>query len=189
MFHPFGEDVKDIWSDRGRSYILYDKKKKQREEWSILLLPFTPIVLEILFVMLTIGHFIVTAPKTPTWAALVKSALWAAKMAIILPIYTTLGAIVLVAIVTVCIFLGKKINKKQFTSFSFLHKRWEARKIRRQEKQRLALSKEFEEIFAGVVFKGGPIRVSLDALPEDKQTIRLRFLDLKAKVCKPFKRY
>lgn len=50
-----------------------------------------------------------------------------------------------------------------------------------KEKRRLYLKNEY-----AILSSEAPRTVSLDTLPKEKQTIYLRFLDLKAKVCRPF---
>jgi hypothetical protein len=46
--------------------------------------------------------------------------------------------------------------------------------------------KKFDKVYAPLVCAGVPRKPELSALPPERRTIRLRFLALKQKVCKPF---
>lgn len=55
-----------------------------------------------------------------------------------------------------------------------------------KRKLELAPIKEFEDRYDDIVCRGIPMQADLMHLPKQKRTLRLRYLDLKAKVCKPF---
>ncbi len=62
----------------------------------------------------------------------------------------------------------------------------------RQEQKRRLTEQEKEELkyeeFEPLICDGAELKAKIDDLPPERRTINLKFLDLKAKVCKPFAR-
>jgi hypothetical protein len=59
-------------------------------------------------------------------------------------------------------------------------RRWESLRVLQKEK----LKQDLEFLTCG----NAPLALTVSALPKEKQTLKLRFFDLKARVCKPFAR-
>ncbi len=76
---------------------------------------------------------------------------------------------------------SRKLRKRRKSKYEIMKERERAERLQKE----LALQKEYEDL-SSVVCTGRRLEPSLAALPKKKRTIHLRFLDLKAKVCKPF---
>jgi len=173
---PFIYDLDEVWDNLGGS-IFFNKKYP-------FLAAFTPIFVLTIFIapLLIINYYTDFDANTP------KTML-----------FSTMTVVLLFLIITVFwgIFWGLVISinkiidyvcKREAKSRKRRKSRWEIMEEReRAEKlqKKLALQIEYENL-SSIVCTGRRLEPSLASLPKRKRTIHLRFLDLKAKVCKPF---
>ncbi len=171
--HPFRSEMNEIWNKLEGS-IFFNKKYP-------FLAAFTPIfVLTIFITLLLVTNYVpdldVNIEKT-----MILSAVAVTFLCLIITIFWSIywGLIISCEKITACVY---KLKAKPCKP------KWEIeekRKRARDFQKELALEKEYENL-SSVVCTGRQLEPSLAALPEKKRTIYLRFLDLKAKVCKPF---
>jgi len=185
IIHPFRNDTDDVWgrANNESNFLLRNKAEKARGDLVTLslfmfLLPFNPVVVVAGIGVATLLHFEQHA-HSPIWQWFL--------LGILLP-----SAVVF--IVVICVFLVVSVISV-FQAFGFANslkkmkrdwgKRAEEEKKMREEEERTRMRKELENL---LVCKKKKVFATIQALPPQKQTVYLRFWDLKAKICKPFAR-
>lgn len=188
IIHPFQYQSEDVWGDTEDSVFLRNAKGK-RQHWLISF--FSPLVFLIFLAILVGIRFIfpsLVSNLTLRWWHYPLGTL-AVMVGIVVVAYA------LFAFLFIVDFLSRLILKP-------VEKPWsEQRKVRRERTRKKEEEKELEEAekrrrkeeqlraeLEQLLACDGEFVPRLSALPKEKQTIYLRFQDLKAKVCKPYAR-
>ena len=181
ILHPFRDDIGDVSSDvhRGRpgSWILHDKDNNLRSEWLFLLHP-----------MIYFGIFVgLTGAKIhsrTTYFALVK-AIWFGVLAFALAIWNWLISLPWIMItataigVAISVFLIWKIGKSKA-------RRRERTAQEIQEAIAKAKRTAYDELYQLLACRAEPMVADVSALPRERQTLRLKYLRVKVKLCRPW---
>lgn len=174
--HPFSLETNDVWyrakANNERSVFLVDKNGNARP-WFLVL--FMPAVMVCFFGTLS-GLKYLLFPDTSFW--------WVPVVATeIIAGLTLLGYLCILAArlmeKIIDFFSGGKADRQHRRE---LLARW------RKEQQKFADLRTYDETYAPLVCRGVPLKARLDAIPKQRRTIYLRFMDLKTKVCRPFAR-
>ncbi len=185
VIHPFRYDNDDVWDHAKRAYNFFAENKNGKER-QLIVQVCVPVLTIIVFGVLELLNFVfkiyapwyyllVASPfVAPGIVALVEFGFWAVSM-----IDALLERVWWPRKVKV----PKPIDEKKLAK----RRQKEAEQQRKAELAQATRLQELEKSYA-VVACDGPVVPRLDALPREKQTIYLRYLDLKAKVCKPFAR-
>lgn len=196
VIHPFRYPTGDIKKQvkKGNS-VFWRNKGGTKHPWYVLIL--TPPVYVITVTLLILGgllaQFFSLASMMPWW--------YYAVAGVILPLAIITVAAVIYAILTLVWAVLTALIFKPITNwFASNSDAWEQMKQKRrqlarerkkrkqraaEEKlliERAAIHKELEEFLAC----NGELQPSINALPIAKRTVYLRFLDLKAQICKPY---
>lgn len=177
LTHPWTYSVDDLWSDveKGNSVFLRERSGKRR---ALLWWAFTPLAWLIVFAGAMAGNLI-TATGIPWWLLAV-----AAPLALIVPAAViTVGFWLLVVAFGGAVSLYGRIFRRETSDER--ERRVAEERRRREEAARLAFEREHARYLAAIACDG-PVAVNLKALPKQYRTVHLRFLDLKARVCRPF---
>lgn len=181
IVHPFKNDTEDVWHEAKdeKSFITHEKNGEKRSEVmkAVMFLtfyfvypPVTAIGVIVAIVGKTIFH------SSWSWWMLFFAA----------PLIILVAAIIITLLIFGVIWLLEKLAIGD--TFSEWKEKMSAAGYQKERQKR-----EFEETrrFADLQILACPnesLVPKLGALPPEKQTIYLRFLDLKSRVCKPFAR-
>jgi len=195
IIHPFKADNEDVWFEaerRGRNIFLRDKNFSKRNDYKLAGILFHPIAVIVFSAILIVVDLTIIKIFLGWWSYLLGSLAVSVAIIIIVLIIFVVG---IVGIWLVGIFKNwqKKSSKDKHMLKMRRQKEKEAKKSEAiklaNEAKKLTQQAEFDKLkneFSLVSCDNGPIIPKLKALPKEKRTIHLRFLDLKARVCKPF---
>lgn len=204
MLHPFDLDVSAVFGhnhrfDSASGYWWLSNSKGQRRHWvaSLSMAPFGWVVAIFAFFGI---FFAAVSAVTSFWDLLVgdhlvETLIWLGKV---------LGAYAVLLAVGVCVGffiellykLGKKFfagNEEEREARREAREAADAARLEAKQKSEAKEAAEALERYYSARLEplvcdlGGPKAGSLKALPKSHQTFRLRFLDFKAQVCKPFR--
>ncbi len=184
IIHPFLYHNSDVWRCTAASVFLRDAEGKRRH-WLVTF--FSPPVFPAFVATLVGVKFIFPSlPLMQWWHYLIGSL---ATMVGIAVVVYTLFAIIFILHSLFRLIFPVKIKKSWVEEWGeWIERQMEKRYAEEAEKRRLAevkksqLQAELEQL----LICNGEFTPSLRALPKKKQTVYLRFQDLKAKVCKPY---
>ena len=195
IIHPFKNDNEDVWHESlnaGRNIYLRKKDNTEREDYTIAGVLFHPITIIVLSAILLIIDLAGTEIFLGWWSYLLGALVVGVSVIVLVLIISVLGEVVKWLAGNIKSWRKKTSVSKQKSKLSRRQKKLarqaEANRLAEAAKQ-LALQAELEKLkkeFALISCNGGPLVPKLAALPKEKRTIHLRFLDLKARVCKPF---
>lgn len=176
-YHPFSESTNDVWYHikvDEKTSVFTNNGKGERKLWFMVL--FMPAIMVSLLGVLFILKCLLFPDDSFWW----------------LPV-ATIGAIVGIIIlgyagILFAWLLGKIFDFLLGEKDSRLHRK-ELKLRWRGEQKELAILRMYDQTYSPLVCRGVPLKARLDALPKERRTIYLRFMDLKTKVCKPFARY
>jgi hypothetical protein len=176
--HPFSHEIKRVWSNLNGS-IFFSREYP-------FLAPLTPIfVLSFLGGSVVMGWFLKTGSSITGYGL---GGILCLFLFILLIQFLILLSFYFVEVLSPILSRIARIKRRP----SKRKPRWKKKEEKQVEMRRIKdLSEQAEireeyENLSSVVCTGKPLKPSLDALPKEKRTIYLRFLDLKKKVCKPF---
>lgn len=164
IFHPYENKTKDVkWEDEEfAQFVTWSKEGDQHPGYFILCHP---------LVILPLLTFVITITRLGWWGETLKAGSY------ILPIF-----------LVICLFAWwacKKYFEKEAIALrqeQRVARQKEVEKNYRQER----LRRVYDNDLSAVTCTGTPLKATVADLPATKRTIRLRFLDIKSKVCKPF---
>ncbi|MFA5886523.1 MAG: hypothetical protein WC863_01940 [Patescibacteria group bacterium] len=190
IIHPFKYESDDVWfyATSARNFYEKDKDGKDRATAVWLYHPVTIIVMAVVLFYITIDQprlFVSLHIPSVWWAYILLS-----------PIFTTLlaiGAIVVAVVIVGLVKLGFLIFSRFFPSKSeeqsqeLLEEKTAEQIKAEQEEADLKLKlKLVEDNLTWLACNQEQPVPKLSALPREKRTVYLHFLDLKSKWCKPF---
>lgn len=160
LIHPWRQKLEWVWVGRKETIFLRDLRDKKGEEfYQLYILPLMPIVPVILFMF----SFLIFAGKLKyTTENAVYSSLY---MSMIITGFLVICGAIIDAISHLISYMPVKPLE-----------------VKREE------YKQKYDGFGYLLCDGGDLPANLNALPPKRRTIHLRFMNLKAKVCKPFAR-
>lgn len=170
IYKPFSSYIEHMWRDTDGSIFLNRKYP--------FLAAFTPVlVLPMWAALVVISYWLIGADSLTTSLILgLPLAICFLFLAI-----TSIWAISLIGIHLFAHFVTKKAAKPSWQI--------EIEKAGKKEAEKeLRLNREYLDL-SFIMCNNKPPVLSLKDLPKEKRTFHLRFLDLKAKVCRPFARY
>jgi hypothetical protein len=186
VVHPWKDDLRDVVVDVevGNSWFNVDAEDNLRSRWFFFL---RPIVWLVIFAVAT---FLKVLFHVTYWQLLIMGLMTAAKLVVIVWnwLLHILGAIWKV-ILSIAFGIGLLIVAYRAWM------KWEIKKEKQmealektpdfQEQQQRAREKAYDELYKLLACKPN-ITPDVSNLPSRRQTLRLRYLDLKAKVCRPY---
>lgn len=177
LIHLWKKDIDDVWVNvrvdvrRGKcgSVFVYNKNGRKRP---MIVWAFMPAVWVSVFGVLLYLRF--TSSFDMSWLALMTTT-------VVLPLIL-LGALTIFVSLLDAVRYGTSSLVDRFIKTESDEKktRREAEKLRQLK---ITLEKQYTQLQA--ITCDGPVTVNLKALPKERQTVYLRFKDLKAKVCRP----
>ncbi len=186
LIHPWRDDIEDVWYGLTWSspWFAYAKTSgsgyRERSKWIYLLYPPIYLVLFLLLTWIKIQfHLSYLTIIMAVATALINAAIVILKFLVHLFSKVWAGALG----IAVLVFLGRIIMK--------VNRKAAARKRERESSRefREARRREREEAYTGLyellACRPGLVPAVFD-LPPEHRTFRLRFLDLKRKVCRPY---
>jgi hypothetical protein len=194
VLHPWRSDIDDVAHNvrAGDSVFLSEKfQGRVRSRWLLVLYPYIWLVL---FAVVTAvkAHYHLTywAAVVLIAGAILKAALVAWKSLVKLFLKTGVRALALAALFAVLYGIVRFV-------LSLAIQRQKARCVEEYElvkqtgltledRRRLEREKEHEAFLASLTCQTMPLEVNIDALPPERRTVKLRFLRLKAGVCRPY---
>ncbi|HDY73356.1 MAG TPA: hypothetical protein ENH86_02170 [Candidatus Jorgensenbacteria bacterium] len=196
VIHPFRYPTGDIKKrvEKGDSVFWC---KKDGEKYPLMFRAFSPPVLLVLSVLLVglgvLGEWTFSYTLVPWW--------YYAVVGVVLPfVIAAVAAVAYAAFTLVWILLTALIFKPIINWIANNSDAWEQKRMERKRaakerkereqkaaeerllKERAAMHEELEQLLAC----NGELQPSINALPQTKRTIHLRFLDLKAQICRPY---
>ncbi|MCX6761555.1 MAG: hypothetical protein NTY33_01795 [Candidatus Moranbacteria bacterium] len=198
--HPWRTALRDIHKncsayiqDRTRINLwwIWDCNQKRRSRAWILLAPF--IFMSITVALETVRrYFGVTVDQYPTF--LVKTSWEILSLKMVIDAFILLGVIF---VSSLAVFMGREIyekNKPKLKTLKTIKQKEKQRKAKqkmlsmeaREQRQKQLMEKEFLAAYNPISCSVAPEKASLETLPPQLKTIHLRFLDIKARLCKPF---
>lgn len=195
IIHPFKMDMEHIWYTSlyyGRNIYLRKKDGTEREDYTLFCLLFHPITIILFSLILLIIDTTAVNWFLGYWAYLLGAI--AASVVIIITILLIIALWAIGEWVVDNIKTWRKTGAKDKQlerarqQKAKKAEKEKAEKLAEQARQ-LALKAKMEKLekeFSLISCNGGPLVPKLAALPPEKRTVHLRFLDLKARVCKPF---
>ena len=191
IVHPFRNQSIDVWWEAsewrgGRDFYKMDKNKKLRPKFLLAFKPY--LILLVAAILFLVDTLLVPEYDVPMlWEYLLLSVVTVAVWVIAAFLFGFILAIV-GSIIEAVISSRDSKSKKRFKQQEKEAKAVKAEKLAAEAAQRAveAKLKELENEFKLISCNGGPLIPKLEALPKEKRTIHLRFMDLKARVCKPF---
>lgn len=169
LFHLTSTDTGDIWEDGTNSIFIRKWWRNDKEQPFLFLLPLAPICWVILF---SIFWLIASDSKKPFDLTIV----FGAAVVVCISLAIIGGLVDLFSfLIYYCIKKIKKVSEK--ISDDLL------------DRNRRKIETIFAEKFEPLLCDGFGLKSDITDLPPNRQTIHLRFLDLKAKVCKPFAKH
>lgn len=204
MFHPFASEVGDVWPKirRGESYhpasrsawILEDKNGKERI-WTFFV---SPLFFLIVFVVLTalgwyfeMGYMqLISIGAAWFWSESVKLVQWINPLVVLNIVLAVAGIVFAFFIIDRSLgwYQRKKVNKNASKRKLEADPEYQSARKREAEEKRL---KSLQDAFEYLQCPADPqpaLKVDIKALPPERRTLRLRFLDLKRSVCRPYAR-
>ncbi|MBX4210474.1 hypothetical protein KW783_00690 [Candidatus Parcubacteria bacterium] len=162
IIHPFGNSTSDVNDDVENNFFIENKIQKPRPLWFALLQPLSLVIVALVLFMHRPGAHM---KKFELFIFAVPSILY----------------LVFVSLV-ICHLILRRTESLEY-------KAAHAAEIeQRNKRQAERATQVFDETFHDLVCTGTAMPASLEALPKSRQTIRLRYNNFKAKVCKPFAR-
>jgi hypothetical protein len=175
-FRPFKYETRDFYHYCGKSYFYKNKVDEDRPVIVQCLVPIIPVTM---FLILMLARWI---GPTNIWPQL---KMWQVVLFSFIPSLAMSSACYLVRGISKIPIPDSVINRFKITEGD-LEKYKEKENIKKRDKE-LAKTKAFVELYEPLLCtyaKDQPISVS--ALPKSRKTVHLRFLDLKARVCRQF---
>lgn len=171
IIHPFMESKDDILTNgiKGGSSIFMDDGHGGDKPWYIQLL-FPPVVVILADIAWVINHFHV-------WD-------WAIFALAIFGTGIVLGGVLSKLLDLLVPNIKKEWNKLGERVIQYEKERAGEEKKRADTERRFALL--YEDDMKFITCTGVPLQASVAALPKERQTVHLRFQELKAKRCRPF---
>lgn len=182
LMHPIVGMPIDVWKNCN-SAILRDKHGNLRSAPIMLsLFPLSPAFICFMLLICFAGahHHGVNNYLFPS---LIKTSFIAATLSALLFI---------VAIIVKAIIEAKRAKNPDgywYKKFKGKEAKRKAKIAVKKEKERLAFIRVYDRNISPLVCTGMPVKANLGALPPEKVTLHLRYMDLKTKVCKPFSQY
>ncbi len=166
-WHPWQYSYEDMWHEfqcsNAKWFFTTDSKGEERFPFLCLFSPASLLGFTLLACILDV-KWGSASPWSLAWGLLVAPGLFA-------------------LIISACFILA--VLEKIFPNAQ----NWRAERAKRKKKAaRLARRQQWKETYEPLVCQGSPLRASLDAIPKQQRTLYLRYMDLKARVCKPFAR-
>ena len=191
IVHPFRYTSYDVWYAAndyygGRDFYKMDKNKKLRP---MFLLAFKPyLILLVAAILFLVDTLLVPGYDVPMlWKYLLLSVVTIAVLTV--TVFLLVFIFGMVGLIIEEVIKGRDSkSKKRGKQQEKEAKAARAKKLAAEAAQRAveAKLKELENEFKLISCNGGPLITELEALPKEKRTIHLRFMDLKARMCKPF---
>lgn len=181
IFHPYKETIGDLVGDKG-DYSVFVLNKDRKILCCGFLIPCMPIFVLSFLCMAYSGTYLYRGEMDSYWFA-----------GIFFVIFLTAYMLILCVNVywlLVLRFAGswEQIISKKITEQAEKDRLTEERKYQAKEEKKLFQREKFGHTFLPLVCTGDPIEAKLKALPKTHRTFYLRFLGLKRRVCKPYKR-
>lgn len=176
IFHPFSSATKavyDVSTHKHSNFFFTDAAGKRR---SMVFLLVHPIVLALG------GTGIYWLSRYELWDDLLRVALALGIVILGMAIVGGIGYLVVHR-------FGKSLSNRIEAGFGALADKAESWLKKRQENarvERFETAKRTVEAYTTLVCDGVPLKPSLQELPPERRTFHLRFMDFKARVCKPF---
>jgi hypothetical protein len=165
---PLSMDTNDVWRDENGSVFLTDECEEPRP-WFLQF--FMPVVVV-------------------SWTGFLYSLKWwlVPDLDIWWALATAIGILGSGALIGYLIPNALKLFEKalDFSGSADRRRRRELRDRWRRERIEMASFNRYDEVYSSLVCQRVPLQASLDALPKNRRTFYLRFMDLKTKVCRPF---
>ncbi|KKS80874.1 MAG: hypothetical protein UV57_C0058G0001 [Parcubacteria group bacterium GW2011_GWD2_43_10] len=195
IIHPFKNDTEDIYYEslrHGRNIYLRNKDNTEREDYAIAGVLFHPITVIVLSAILLMIDLAGTKIFLGWWSYLVGSLVVGVSIIVLVLIISVLGEVVKWLAGNIKSWRKKtskdrRLEKARRQKAKYAQEA-KAKKLAEEAKER-AIQTNLDRLnkeFALISCDSGPLVPKLEALPKEKRTIHLRFLDLKARVCKPF---
>src|SRR3989339_276166 len=195
IIHPFKNDNEDVWHESlnaGRNIYLRKKDNTEREDYTIAGVLFHPITVIVLSAILLMIDLAGTKIFLGWWSYLVGSLVVGVSIIVVVLIIFGLGDVVKWLAGNIKSWRKKtskdrRLEKARRQKAKYAQEA-KAKKLAEEAKER-AIQTNLDRLnkeFALISCDSGPLVPKLAALPKEKRTIHLRFLDLKARVCKPF---
>jgi hypothetical protein len=195
FWHPFKYRIIDVVSGCERSIWTHDKEGDIRPLWRLPLNPVTPVILAL--VIFGLGSIKTPHENAPDARWLGWG--WQKALAVSVGVHVAISAVVLLAMLITVIALavvsfttGNKVTnnvgstvKRFWTSTNATRKH---NRDVRTERQRKADAAALKQALLDMTCTNEAAKVSIDALPEGKRTVRLWAQNNKRKVCKPYAR-
>ena len=168
VIHPCNSFFDDIWPPDQKSSVFLSNKKGDARPW--FLFPLMPIVPAAVLGILALFN---SWMRLPFWRLVAIDA-------------AVIGAISFLFFV--CWLVKLSLQKMWPGLNAWLDE--ECQKAEKEKSQRLAenITKVYERNLQPLVCRGQPLKPDIKALPPNRVSVRLRFDDLKRKVCRPFRR-
>jgi len=170
IYRPLLMETNDVWHDNEGSVFIKNSIGKQRPWFLLLLMPVFVIPLAAGFSGLKYWLF-------------ADLDFWWVPIAVITVIA---GLVPLGYIFIFFAWLFEKIIEFTLGSPDDWRQYKMTKLARKKKQEKLAAIRAYDDTYSPLVCRGVPLKASLKALPKQRRTIYLRFMDLKTKVCKPF---
>lgn len=168
--HPLRYDLEDTWYYREAS-IFSPRRRHEGDEWRILLIPLMPII----WIAAGMGGML------GAFTAVVDISLWHGFLMGIGVLWVVCyGVILMGAVVIAVLWLIRASLKLVFPGSDG---RKTAAQPTSEPKPPVFSDLEMNDLVCSMVLRP----LSLRELPKERRTVRLRFYDLKARVCRPFR--
>lgn len=182
ILHPWRDGIGDVWSgvDRRNSWFLYDAEGQRWSRWRFLLYPYIYLAF---FIVVTI----VKVHNHLTYLVALDWTVWGLVLASLAVYHWFIrhwfGLLRNFAVIAALLLLlrgiklwDKKSKQKKLVPVS--------PKLLRQRASEEAA--EYDELARLLACQSLPFEVDLGALPPARRTLKLRFFDLKRRVCRPY---
>jgi len=182
IFHPWNMDMNDVWyfSDSKNTWFNSDEYGQSRSRFFYLV---HPLLYVGLFAFLT---YLKHALGLSYGEVILK--IWGVLLIFIFAIsdffiklFSRFGSIVIGFFIGVIII---KMIRRNLKKRAMEMRAWNS--APEPQKTKVEIAKEYDDLYRLLACGRAPKTPSLDALPKQKKTLHLKFLNLKAKVCRPY---
>jgi hypothetical protein len=186
VIHPWQDEIPNVFErvHIGNSWFNRDSKGSYRSRWYFFLRPiFWLVIFGILTLIKIRLHMSYWALIVAGWSAAINFtiATWNFLLRLVGKLWKAVAVVAVgITILTFTLRYVRKILAKKRREKELL---WQSTDF--QEQLRLQRMQSYDDLYKLLACKP-TITPALSDLPPERQTLRLRYLDLKAKVCRPF---
>jgi hypothetical protein len=185
ILHPWRNDINDVTycTDIRNTWVLCDEHGHARSRWLLLLHPYVYVAL-FAVVAIVKAQYGVTY-----WAAIVMIA-GAVVKAVLIVVHSLLAwwyVWLILAAGVGSVYGVEFLAVRRKESLRAAEKRRERETgLTPKDRWRLEEEAKYDQLARSLACQAMPLEVNLHALPPDKQTFLLRYLDLKRRICRPY---